>query len=264
MLTNGQLIQTVATTDRGLHYGDGLFETIAQVDGQLQYWPEHFERLQKSAARLGMQCPPEQAWLDDIASLKPEPTCVIKLMLTRGQGQRGYAVDASHIPTRLAFKSEYPTVKAWQDQGMDVILCNTPVSINPALAGMKHLNRLDNVLAATEVKTAGADEGIMCDPHGNVICGTRSNVFMVEGDALITPNLDKAGIAGVMRAQVIQKANALGWQVQENQVSLHNLTSANSVFVTNSVIGLCPVKTVAGHTFMIGPRIRALQEALPL
>ena len=103
MLTNGQPTQTLNTTDRGLHYGDGLFETIAHVDGKLQYWPEHFARLQNSAARLGLKCPDEHTWLNDIARLTPEPTCVIKLILTRGGvGQRGYAYDVNHTPTRLA------------------------------------------------------------------------------------------------------------------------------------------------------------------
>lgn len=245
-LVNGDPVDVVPCTDRALAYGDGLFETIALIDAEPQHWSRHFARLTEGAARLFLSCPPESAWCSDIERLlapgTPGPRAVLKLLLSRGRGRRGYAPDPANDPTRITQLAAWPGAPG--KRPFDSIECDTPLGRNPALAGLKHLNRLEQVLGAREVAIAGAQEGIMWDVQGNLIEGTRSNLFLVIAGELWTPLLTQCGVAGVMRSIVLERAAAWGIPTHETDLSAADLARSQGLFFTNSLLGVQPVRVL--------------------
>ncbi len=251
ILINGEQLETVAAGDRGLHYGDGLFETLVCKSGSLQFWHEHLQRLNLGCARLGLSAPDERQWLQDIRALNIQGDAVVKLILTRGGGGRGYRFPKPVRQTRMVACYELP-VRAGAEQGVRVRLCKTPVSSNVALAGIKHLNRLDNVLARNEWEDDGIAEGLMCDDAGHVIEGTMSNLFSVQNETLVTPVLNSAGIEGIVRNKIIELAGDHGIVVQQANMTVKQLLQMDEVFLTNSVIGIWPVVRIEQRPFNKG------------
>lgn len=264
LLINGIESGYVSVQDRGLHYGDGVFETIACSAGQAQFVDQHLDRLQRGARVLGIAFPDRQLFLDDIGRLLQQGNGagVVKLILTRGRGKRGYRCEQNHLPTRISMFAERPAyIDRWQHAGITARFCVTPVSVNPQLAGLKTLNRLENVLAARELGD-GFDEGIMMDPGGCVIEGTMSNVFAVIDDVLVTPALTRCGIEGIMRAQVIDIAATQAMKVDIRDIPRDELLSAAEVFVSNSLIGLCAVRQIEQHEFAAGRIMQTINTHL--
>jgi 4-amino-4-deoxychorismate lyase len=265
ILINGAAQHTIEYTDRGLQYGDGLFETIALVKGRLQLWPLHMQRMREGCKKLQLPIIEDALWLQDIAQLATSERCVIKLMLTRGSGGRGYRFPDTAQVTRIA--AVYP----WPDypdsharEGVMVTVCGTSASVNPALAGLKHLNRLENVLARNEWQDASIAEGLMCDDRGHVIEGSMSNVFAVKDGVLLTPQLNRAGVRGVMRAHVMMMAQQWGVNVQERDISMSALHQMDEIFLTNSLIGIWPVKQLQASEFAVGKITQVLLNNLKL
>lgn len=239
------------TDDRGLQYGDGVFETIAIRDGEAQHWERHLARLASGAQRLGMACPTPAHWQTDLhaalAAVAPTQRRVAKLLLTRGSGGRGYAPPLQAQPRRVVYLSDWPAWPASHaTQGITLCLCTTPVSRNRTLAGLKHLNRLEQVLGAAEVAAVGADEGLMFDDRGDLVEGTRSNVFIAVDGELLTPLLDESGVAGIMRDLILEHAAAAGLRVRTTRISRTLLAAASEVFVCNSLLGVWPVRAITG------------------
>ena len=253
LLINGRPETQIPFSDRGLHYGDGLFETIALRGGRLQFWQAHLQRMQLGCQRLGLPAIETQQWLDDIGALDATDDAVIKLMLTRGSGGRGYRAPNSVQCTRAVAMYEMPGhIEARRAAGVKLHICKTPVSSNSQLAGIKHLNRLDSVLARNEWHDEEIAEGLMCDDLGHVIEGTMSNVFMVQNRILYTPILKKAGIEGIIRNRVIELAKQLGFVVQQIAMDRKRLMTMDEIFVTNSIIGIWPVIDIEGQHFKRG------------
>lgn len=256
--------------DRGLHYGDGVFETVALVDGQAQHWSRHLARLRAGALALALPMPDEALWQQDLhTALDGAPAAdrrVLKLVLTRGSGGRGYAPPAVARPRRLLQVSEWPTWPASHaQQGIRLITCTTPLGRNRLLAGIKHLNRLEQVLGAAEVAAAGAEEGLMFDDRDRLVEGTRTNVFLVVDGALLTPSLEEAGVAGIMRALILDIAPGLGLEVGVAPLDRSALAQASEVFVCNSLAGLWPVRELGGsivRNFHAWPLCRRIGDAL--
>lgn len=245
ILINGQAASQIDVRDRGFQYGDGVFETIACKNGQLEFWQAHMQRLADACERLNLPAVPAQQWLDDIAALQPQGEAVIKLILTRGVSGRGYAYsDSEQQPLRVCALYPWPDYPQQNQQGINAIICKTPVSMNAALAGIKHLNRLDNVLARNEWRDAGIAEGLMLDHQQHVIEGTMSNVFCVLDDQLYTPSLERCGVRGVMREQIIQLAQSQGITLNEIEISQQNFLQMDEIFVSNSLIGIWPVSRI--------------------
>lgn len=258
-LINGQRTESIDARDRGLHYGDGLFETLAVRAGAPLLWERHMQRLMHGCARLGLPAP-------DVALLHRETThvCanaargVLKIILTRGVGGRGYRCAAS-TPTRILTLHPWPDYPdAFKQQGIKVRICATRLGMNPALAGVKHLNRLEQVLARNEWDDADVPEGLMLDGAGRVIEGTLSNVFAVRDGALLTPDLSQCGVAGVMRALILEQAAAWGIETRVTQFGVEELTAMHEVFVCNSLIGVWPVRELAGAALAVGPLTRRI------
>lgn len=249
VLINGNPGTTIACDDRGLHYGDGLFETLAVVNGVPQHWSAHLNLLNRSCARLGLNAPPDALWLKEfehaVGQQPAPPMAVLKLIITRGAGRRGYAPPPAGHETRILQLSPPPKPPVESiDSTFVSIICDTPLGLNPVLAGLKHLNRLEQVLGAQEVARAGADEGFMFDVGGHLIAGTRCNVFIVRGEALFTPRLAHCGVHGVMREVVMADARGRGLSVSEVELDQTALTTADELFFTNSLIGIRPVNRV--------------------
>lgn len=246
-LINGKQSTHIDVRDRGFQYGDGVFETIAYRAGQLELWPLHMQRLESACLRLSLPPVDPQLWLDDIAALKLKSDAVIKLSVTRGVTARGYAFTDEISVTRICAADSLPEFSVDNQQGISATICVTPVSANRALAGIKHMNRLDSVLARNEWKDDMIAEGFMLDENQHVIEGTMSNVFAVTGNEIYTPVLEQAGVQGVMRKSIIELAESLGIKVNIIEISKQNLLNMEEIFITNSLIEIWPVIKIIDH-----------------
>lgn len=264
MLVNGQQQNLLPVADRAVQYGDGAFETILVRDHQPVFWQRHLDRL--LAACQTLQIPadlsPLRAEVDTLIAAHGA-TGVLKIIISRGAGGRGYGAPESPEPTRIV--QIHPLPHDYQQhsrEGIRVFKCKHSLSSNPALAGLKHLNRLDQVLASLELPHH-FQEGLMCDGTGNLIEGIKSNVFMVIDGVLFTPELSHCGVAGVMRAAIIArcKTNA-SLNVAERILGLENLESASEVFVCNSILGIWPVTQIQWNHAVLNFEIGAITQRL--
>ncbi|MEA3276960.1 MAG: aminodeoxychorismate lyase [Pseudomonadota bacterium] len=253
-LVNGIAADRLSILDRGLMYGDGLFETIAVCDGDPCLWREHVGRLRRGAGRLGIPCPAEGLLREELGRVADgESPCVVKIVLTRGVGGRGYPPPVHPQPTRILIRYPWPDHPAdWPEEGVVVTLCRTPLGMNPALAGVKHLNRLEQVMARSEWSDPQIAEGLMSDGKGRVIAGTMSNLFLVEGTRICTPRLHASGIEGTVRGLVLRIAGAHGFESAEVDVDDRTLCAADGLFLTNSLIGVWPVRRLGYLALDVG------------
>lgn len=265
ILINGIPSEYVSAADRGLQYGDGVFETIACVGTHAVFIEQHLKRMEHGARKLDIAFPDRELFLHDIHRLlknSGDNKSIIKLLLTRGQGKRGYRYEQSQLPTRVGMLSDWPEyVEQWNRQGIKSRFCTTSASINPQLAGIKSLNRLENVLACNELG-GEYDEGFLCDIDGNVIEGTISNVFAVIDNVLVTPDLSRCGIRGIMREQVLASAYESGISVNIINLSRETLMNSQEIFICNSVVGLCVVKQLEQQRFNNHTMTESIKRAL--
>ena len=242
MLINGEPGQTIPVSDRGFHYGDGVFETIRVINKQLSFWPLHQRRLANACTLLAitLDLVALQGDLDKLLAQSPA-NGIVKIIITRGSGGRGYAPGLSSATTRIVQFHELPPANNGPTaDGIRVKFCQQPLSVNSTLSGLKYLGRLDLVLASMELDD-GFDEGIMTTDSGQVIEGTRSNLFAVIDGELVTPNLRNAGVAGVMREYLMERFASTGNPVQELDLEREDLSNASEMFLCNSVFGVWPV-----------------------
>lgn len=266
VLINGKANDKISILDRGLQYGDGVFETIAYRNGKAEFLEQHLTRLFNSCALLAIdfkQHDELRAELNTVYQHLKKQQAVIKITVTRGEGNRGYFSDNKALPTRIIATFPYPEhPKQHQSEGVILRFCEQRLSINSRLAGIKHLNRLEQVLARNEWDDPDIAEGIMSDDEQNVIEGTMSNIFIVKSDKLYTPVVTRAGIAGVVRGQVIQLATRSGMSVQEQVISRKALAEADEVFICNSIIGIWPVAAISNTLYRVGLITQFLQKSL--
>jgi 4-amino-4-deoxychorismate lyase len=258
MLVNGQPQDSVSALDRGLSYGDGLFETIRLVGAQAPLWERHMQRLASGCARLRMPHPdPQQLWREVLQVSSAYPDAVVRITLTRGTGERGYAPPSSSKVTRIvaAFPALLIPAALYRD-GIRMRLCATTLADQPLLAGIKHLNRLEQVLARAEWDDPSIAEGLVCDQHGQVISATAANVFAVIDGVIVTPSLERCGVAGVARAAVM---GALA-DCQVRDLPLTECLRASELFLSSSVRGILPVQAVGDTVYAPGPVTRAMQQ----
>lgn len=261
---NGIEHDHIGVTDRGLQYGDGLFETLAAFEGHCPWFEAHYQRLVTGCERLAIPQPDKQVVLQEVETAAAgQAKAVIKILLTGGEGGRGYGRAIGLQPNRIVMRYAWPDYPAshWRD-GVELKLCQTRLGCNPVLAGIKHLNRLEQVLARNEWQDNDYAEGLMCDEQGNVIEGTMSNVFIVRDETLYTPRLSHCGVTGVMRGWVMDKADELAINVQETTLSIDDIKQADEVMLTNSLIGLWPVNNFESRNYQPGPICQTLLEYL--
>lgn len=260
MLINGQPNNLISVLDRGFQYGDGLFETLAVIDGKAALFERHLARLRHGCQRLGISEPDFEKLRSEVQQvISGTAKGVLKIIITRGAGGRGYSPQNASEPTRIIYTSPWPEYpEENQLLGVQACICTTRLSINERLAGIKHLNRLEQVLARGEWNDANIREGVMLDTAGQVVEGTMSNLFLVAGEIIKTPKLDRCGVDGIMRGVVIEQAEKIGLEVQESRLSPEDLKKAKSLFFTNSLIGIWPVRTLDGVEYPVHPITRTL------
>ena len=265
MRVNGRAAAKVSVLERGLHYGDGLFETIACLDGQPRFLRRHLRRLASGCVRLGLGPVDIPALGDEVRELaRGARRAIVKVLVTRGPAlSRGYAASGREVPTRITLRYPWPEEDpSLAQQGLRVRIAATRLGENPALAGLKHCNRLEQVLARREWDDAGISEALMLSSSGALISGTMTNVFLVEDSGLLTPRLDRCGVAGIMREVVLEEAAAAGIAAAECRLEAAELTRAGEVFLTNALGGIRPVRELAGVSLAPGPVTRKLQARL--
>ena len=264
ILINGQTQNSISVLDRGLHYGDGVFETVKVQRGRAMLLEQHLQRLRVGCERLRLPPPALDVIRDEAhALIQGEDTAVLKILMTRGAGGRGYRSPVNAQATRILIRYPFPDYPPERYQsGVKIHLCTSRLSINPQLAGIKHLNRLEHVLAANEWQDDSIAEGLMMDPLDNIIEGTMSNVFLVAAGCLVTPDLKNCGVAGIMRQQVLELAQDLGISHDIKEVKKQELFTAEEVFVTNSVIGVWPVNSIAQKHVASGSITQRLMREL--
>jgi 4-amino-4-deoxychorismate lyase len=246
-LVNGVEAGAVAADDRGLQYGDGLFETMAARDGRIRAFALHMARLEVGCARLGIPMP-APALLEEecLRVLEDLGTGVIKLVVTRGTGPRGYRPPREPTVTRVVMASALRATAA-AGEGIVVRVCEMRLARNARLAGIKHLNRLEQVMACAEWQDPEIAEGLMLATDDRVIGATAANIFLVRHGRLQTPEIRDCGVAGVMRQQVLNVAKTLELPVEIGDVDLSELRAADEIFLTNALTGIRPVIEVRGE-----------------
>jgi len=257
-------VPLISIRDRGLLYGDGVFRTLRASGGHALHWPLHYQKLRHDCTTLGIACPDHgllSGELNDLLGVHPDG--VIKLIVTRGEGTRGYAPPAHVEPTHLWDVSPLPDYPAdWAISGIRARLCQLRLGQQPRLAGIKHLNRLENVLAAGEWNDADIAEGLLMDAAGDVIAGTRSNLFLVTQGKLITPDLSHCGVAGVQRDRVMAWAKRHDMPLQVRNVSLDEVLHADELFVVNSIMVLWPLRELEHNRWTDFPIAAQVRQSL--
>ncbi len=264
-LLNGNRQHEIDISDRGFQYGDGLFETIEIMDKTPIFLSEHLDRLICGCKRLGIPAPEPDTITFEITqlveALSDSSRAVLKIIISRGIGGRGYRQPEKIIPTRILSIHPFPEYETdYAYHGINLRSCSATLGQNPLLAGIKHNNRLEQVLARGEWNSQGFQEGLMCDFEGHVIEGTMSNVFFIKNGFLYTPLLDQCGVAGIIRALIIKLARQNSFPVVEKRIRLNDILGADELFVTNSIIGIWPVKRFDQQCFDLGPVTREIQN----
>ena len=260
-LLNGETKHCIEFSDRGFQYGDGLFETIEIVNGSPVFLKQHFQRLDIGCQKLLIPTP-------ELKTLKTEAFDlsdgiehgVLKLIVTRGSGGRGYRQPDKINPNRLFSMHPYPNYPVELGKtGVKVRFCQTRLGLNPSLAGVKHMNRLEQILARSEWDSADVHEGLMMDINNNVIEGVMSNIFLVKDNCLYTPSLTNCGVKGVLRSIVLQLSDDNSIPVIEQNITQADVYNAEELFVTNSIIGIWPVKKIENQVYKVGVLTQTIQ-----
>ena len=258
---DGQPAHALASLkDRGLAYGDGLFETLAVKAGQPLLLDLHMQRLAQGCSRLAIVADNTVIRSEVLAYAQAMGEGVLKLIVTRGDSLRGYSASPEALPRRILQASPpaaYPEANA--QEGIQLFDCATRLAEQPLLAGLKHLNRLEQVLARAEWQDPTYAEGLMRDTSGRVIEGVFSNLFLVRDGSLYTADLQRCGVAGVMRAALLIEAERQSIACHVTDISFEQLRQADELFLCNSVYGIWPVRAFAELSWPVGPLTRKLQ-----
>ncbi|SDU00562.1 aminodeoxychorismate lyase [Halopseudomonas salegens] len=259
-LIDGQPCTELNVRDRGLAYGDGLFETLRVAQGRIPLLEQHLARLSRGADRLHIACD-TRLLAQELSQLALQlGGGILKLILTRGDGQRGYALPKPQRPRRIVQVAALPAYPpAHAEQGVCLYPCATRLGQQPLLAGIKHLNRLEQVLARAEWDDPAYAEGLVCDQQGAPVECTVSNLFLRYQGGWLTPALDQCGVQGVMRDYLCTQLDAVGQPVGVRPVTQAELLASSEVFCCNSVFGVWPVIGLGSQQWSIGPHTRQAQ-----
>ena len=250
----------IAPSDRGVAYGDGLFETMRAHRGDVPWWNAHWTRLKMGARRLRIPLPDEGRVRYEFAQFLSGADAVLKLIVTRGSDGRGYAPADIVTPTWIV--STHPIPAGAPDEGVSLRWCETRLAVQPMLAGIKHCNRLEQVLARAEWNDPAAPdrdaaEGLMLSTEGAVVCATAANLFVLRNDRWWTPPVDRCGVAGVCRAWALRELDAT-----ELRLDVTDIEQADAVFLCNAVRGILPVAKLGEREWTPHPRVKAARERL--
>jgi len=244
---NGIELTTIDIIDRGLAYGDGIFTTAKIVNGQVVLLEKHIDRLRQGCQQLKIQTPLLCGLFEGLTEqlqtvAKDYPLAALKVMITTGSGGRGYsrAGLSDNATNIIIMVSDFPShYKQMAQHGIELGDSKQQISSSPMLAGLKHLNRLEQVLLRTELDERCEDDLIVTNCFGNVIEATCANLFYWLNGQLCTPDMSTSGVNGIIRQTLLEKCS----QIQVCQTALSDLQQAQSMFICNSLMGIMPVKT---------------------
>ncbi len=260
-LVNGEPGSVISVHDRGLQFGDGVFETIAVQSGEMLCYEAHFARLEAGCRHLSIVCPHRGLLEEEAYRLcRPFASATLKIVVTRGTGRRGYGYPEDISPNRILTVHERPSYPAaYYREGVPSYICSRRLTQQPHLAGIKHLNRLEQVQLRAEIAATPYPEGVALDQDGNVIEGSMSNLFMVKQGKLITPDVSRCGVKGVIRQLIIEQNKAAGIETTIRDIKPEELYEADEVFYCNSLIGIWPVRSIGNKDF---GRFDTIQEIM--
>jgi 4-amino-4-deoxychorismate lyase len=262
---NGRDAATVPVLERALQYGDGLFETMACLQGRIRLLDLHLQRLASGCERLGIAAPATDTLRTELTTAAAGcPRAIIKLLVTRGEGQgRGYGLTGAEKPNRITLRFPWPTDDGRAAlEGVRVRTATLRLGENPTLAGIKHCNRLEQVLARREWNDPGIAESLLYSSGGALVSGTMTNVFLVRQGVLCTPQIDRCGVAGVMRRAVLGIAQQLGLAAHEERLTPADVPLMQEMFLTNALLGVVPVRELDGRALTPGPVTARLRQEL--
>lgn len=264
ILVNGVEVDHIPINDRGFQYGDGLFETIEVIKSQPVFLDHHLIRLSMGCSRLNIPSPDINQLAGEINSVcKYAQQAVLKIIITRGSGGRGYRQPEAIHPTRVISLHPFPEYPATHaKQGIIARFCDTRLGLNPALAGIKHLNRLEQIMARAEWDDPAIQEGIMLDSNSHVIEGTMTNLFYVKDSIIYTASLKLSGVAGIVRGVIKGLIAEHNLALIEHDYGKEALLTADEAFVCNSIIGLWPIRQIENVGFAVGRVTSQLQAWL--
>ncbi|SBS36403.1 Aminodeoxychorismate lyase [Marinomonas aquimarina] len=250
---------SIAISDRGLAYGDGMFETIATQSGSIPDLFFHQARLSRGCKRLGFDVPAElwqQWWLFVQKQAEQTPDCGIKVIVTRGSGGRGYLPPEAPAFEFLVGVFDAPSYVALKKTGVSLLVSPINASINRSFSGLKHLNRLENVLAK-QALAGQAYEAVLLDANKHLVECVQSNIFWVKNGQLYTPALHQSGVQGSCRAKILARFEGV---VNIGCFGLEALREAEEIFVTNALSGILPVTQFEHNTLAIGPLTQKIMD----
>jgi 4-amino-4-deoxychorismate lyase len=265
-LVNGRPALSVDLSDRGLLYGDGVFRTVRVHGARPLNWPNHYMRLAQDCKALGLVCPEERVLLEEIGRVAAgEASAVAKVIVTRGVSGRGYAYPDGLASTRIVVAHPSPPDSSGAArEGVRVRRCELALARQPRLAGVKSLNRLENVLARAEWRDPAIREGLIGDAEGRLVEGTMSNVFLAFGGKLVTPDLSRCGVVGAQRERIRALARDQSIPCEVRDVGFEELPRADEVFLCNSLIGIWPVVAMGESRWLPGPVASLMQRLIEL
>ena len=245
-LINGAQTQTLPAGDRGLAYGDGLFETMRVIESEIPLWAYHRRRLNQGCQRLGLAVDENRLRtdLDRLLSMAASPQSVIKIIVSRAGRSAGYATD-HELPANLYIRLS-PLVDLSSEPVLNAQVCRTTLSVQPLLAGIKHLNRLEQVMAAMELGRS-RKEGVLLDTQGHVIEAISSNLIAVIDQVMHCPDLRFSGVEGVMQSYIVDRVKELGMPIESSVMSLDTFMQASEMLVCNSVRGVRNIINLEGY-----------------
>lgn len=246
---DGVATQEWPVADRGLRYGDGVFETMAAPKGEVVHWKRHRARLRLGCERLGINGPDDLLLERELQRLDLSEPSVVRLTVTRGSGGRGYAPPVPQTHRRLWEVLNWPDLDPEiYSSGIRVAFLHTTLARHGALAGIKHLNRLEQVMAARELQRIEADDGLLCDNTGAVVEAVSANVFARHDGVVTTPLVNECGVAGVLREVILEGGRKLGLDIREDVLRRADVLLADEIFLTSSIRGVVPVRSIESLT----------------
>ena len=259
ILINGEEQDKISIFSRNMQYGDGLFETCVAMDNKILFWPRHFCRLEIGCEKLNINKIDEGVWLSDIKkafALSLKKNCIVKLILSRGNSLRGYGYKDDIKPVRIVIISEMH--QSLINKEFSLEYSTSGYHSNPQLAGIKHCNRLEQILARSNLS---CNEAIMLDEKENVISVTQGNIYFIFGNKLLTPKLDRCGVVGSRRSLILELARSLKMDALESNISINQAQQADEVFISNSIIGIQPVHAIERHKLGKNPQTEKIRKA---
>ena len=250
-LINGIPQETLPASDRAIQFGDGCFTTARIVAGQVCLLDAHLQRLQQACEKLLIPFVEWAALQREMVELaRGNDRGVLKVIISRGSGGRGYSAANCLHPTRLLSVSAWPVrYDGWRREGITLELSPVRLGRNPQLAGIKHLNRLEQVLIRTHLEQTDADEALVLDSEGFITECCAANLFWRQGKDVFTPRLDQAGVNGLMRQFCLQQLAHSGYRVVDVHAREAALAEADEMVVCNALMPVVPVRQYGSQRF---------------